>query len=65
VIFFNEYAGRLKLDLHAGTQYGYKASSSGSWKTWLSDVMTGRIRDGSKYLGVDYPMWRAGVPTNP
>lgn len=64
VLFFHEAAKRIKLDLHAEAQYGYKADN-GSFKTWLADVMRGRIKDGSKYIGVNYEMWRAGTPTRP
>ncbi|MDQ3938284.1 MAG: hypothetical protein M3253_06335 [Chloroflexota bacterium] len=63
VLFFHENAGRLKLDLHATGQYGYSAVD-GTYKAWLSDVMRGRVKDGSTLLGVNYKTWRAGVPTN-
>lgn len=62
VLFFHENAGRLKLDLHGEAQYGYKAID-GSYKHWLSDVMRGLVKDGSKYIGLSYEIWRAGTPT--
>jgi hypothetical protein len=64
VLFFHENAGRLKLDLHSEAKYGY-TKVDGSYKAWLSDVMRGRVKDGSTLLGVNYKTWRAGVPTNP
>jgi hypothetical protein len=64
VLFFHENAKRLKLDLHANEQYGYK-SVDGTYKAWLSDVMRGRVKDGSKYIGLSYEIWRAGTPTRP
>jgi hypothetical protein len=64
VLFFHEAAKRIKLDLHSEAKYGYK-SDNGSFKSWHSDVMRGRVWDGSKYIGVNYEMWRAGTPTRP
>jgi hypothetical protein len=64
VLFLHENAGRLKLDLHADAQYGYKPIS-GSYKHWLADVMRGLVKDGSKYRGVTYEIWRSETPTRP
>ena len=64
VIFWHERYDRLNLDLHAAEKYGYKAVD-GSWKGWMSDVMRGKVWTGSKYIGIDYKMWRAGTPTRP
>jgi len=64
VIFFHERYNRTKIDLHAGAQYGYK-DSNGSWKTWLMDVMQGRVKDGSKLIGISADVWKAGKPSAP
>jgi hypothetical protein len=66
VIYFHEQAGRMKLDLHAGSQYGYSASN-GSWKKWTSDVMRGLVWDAAnnKYIGVKPAIWQAATPTRP
>ena len=64
VIFFHENAGRMKLDLHAGSAYGYK-QSNGTWKGWLSDVMQGKVRDGDRSVGVSRDTWAAGTPIHP
>jgi len=64
VIYFHEKAGRMKLDLHAATQYGY-VQVSGTWKNWLSDVMRGRVNDNGTMLGVSRQIWAAGTPTKP
>ncbi|MEX2548213.1 MAG: hypothetical protein WD830_10555, partial [Chloroflexota bacterium] len=64
VVYFNRDAGRMNLDLHGGTAYGY-AQENGTWKRWLSDVMQGKVRDGDKFVGVSPQMWAAGTPSNP
>ena len=64
VLFFHEYAGRLKFDLHASADFGY-TPVNGSWKGWLSDVMQGRVDIGSTYSGVSPRLWQIGTPLNP
>jgi hypothetical protein len=64
VIFFHERFKRTSIDLHAGGQYGYK-DTNGSWKTWLMDVMQGKVKDGSKLIGISADTWKAGTPSAP
>ena len=64
VIYFQENAGRMRLDLHAAAQYGYTAKN-GSYKVWYSDVMRGLVRDGGGYLGLSRQIWAAGTPSDP
>jgi hypothetical protein len=64
VIFFHERHGRTNVDLHAGESYGYKATN-GSWKTWLSDLMQGKVKDGNKMVGIAADVWAAGKPSAP
>ena len=64
VLFFHERAGRTNLDLHAGDKFGYK-DKDGSWKTWLMDVMQGKVKDGSKTIGVSADVWASGKPSAP
>ncbi len=64
VVYWNEAHDRLDLNLHAGPDYGYQ-SENGSWRRWLSDVMTGNIWDTDHYTGVSRDMWAADQPTQP
>lgn len=64
VIYFHRDAGRLDINLHAGANYGYD-NSDGTWREWYSDIMQGRVWDGSRYIGLNAEMWAAGQPTNP
>jgi hypothetical protein len=64
VIFFHQKAGRMELDLHAASKYGY-VEVDGTWKTWLRDVMRGRVNDNGTMLGVSRAIWAAGTPTKP
>lgn len=64
VIYFHSKAGRMQLDLHAASKYGY-VEVNGTWKQWLSDVMRGRVNDNGNLLGVSRDIWAAGTPTNP
>jgi hypothetical protein len=64
VLYWNEQHDRLHLDLHAGASYGYQMQN-GSWRSWLSDVMTGRVWDTDHYTGVSREMWTADQPTRP
>jgi hypothetical protein len=64
VIYFHQKAGRMQLDLHAASKYGY-VEVDGTWKTWLRDVMRGRVNDNGTMLGVSRAIWAAGTPTNP
>jgi hypothetical protein len=60
VIFFHD----IQVDLDAGGSYGYSAAG-GSWQAFLSDVMTGQVREGDDLLGASSETWRAGTPTRP
>jgi hypothetical protein len=64
VLYWNEHHDRLHLDLHAAPSYGYQ-SENGSWRRWLSDVMTGNVWDTDHYTGVSRDMWTADQPTRP
>jgi len=64
VIYFHQKFGRMQLDLHAASQYGY-TKVDGTWKTWLSDVMRGRVNDNGTMLGATRQVWAAGTPTRP
>jgi hypothetical protein len=64
VLFFHETTGYTNLNLQHEAQYGY-TKTNGTWKAWLSDVMQGKVRDGTRLLGINADAWRAGKPTRP
>jgi hypothetical protein len=64
VIFFMEQQGYPDFDLQATADYGYE-KVDGTWKEWLSDVMQGKVWNGSRYIGVNAEMWASGTPRNP
>lgn len=64
VIYWNDSQGRLSLDLHAASSYGYEPTD-GTFRRWLSDVMTGQVPEGDHFTGVNAAMWAAGQPTAP
>jgi hypothetical protein len=48
----------------AASTYGYTTDSAGSWRTWLSALMTGTIVDGSgNRLGIPASVWALGRPS--
>jgi hypothetical protein len=43
--------------------YGYSPDSHGSWQTFLSDVMQGKVPSSGKLIGITKDMWQIGTPT--
>ena len=62
ILIYHETAGRLKLDLHANLQYGYEPQS-GSYQRWYTDILQGKVKDGTSYNGVNAANWAADQPT--
>jgi hypothetical protein len=46
-------------------KYGYAADGHDSWRVFLSDVMRGRVWDGSWYIGIKPEIWQSATPTWP
>jgi len=51
-------------DIDRAGDYGYEPEN-GSWRAFLSDVMQGRVWDGSAYIGITPSIWQSGTPTWP
>jgi hypothetical protein len=44
--------------------YGYSADANGSWRPYYSDIMRGRVWDGSRYIGLTQAIWDSAKPTD-
>ena len=64
VIFWNEGKARPSVDLHAPDRFGY-GPTGGTYRGWLSDVMTGHVPDGDHMNGITAAMWAADKPSAP